>query len=118
MNVSYHTVTWDTDTLPMKYRDTCTLSSAEALVEVYMSVNEAQTLRDEYSRDTKIPDAEYKQLSASLDDVIKARENLHEEEQHQLKILPHKYEHLFDESLGEFSMGQMKIILQHMDPGT
>jgi hypothetical protein len=49
-----------------------------------MIANEAQTLRDEYSRATKIQDAEYK--IASLDDVIKTCENLHVEEQHQLKI--------------------------------
>jgi hypothetical protein len=34
-----------------------------------MSANEPQTLRDEYSRATKILDAEYK--PESLDDVIK-----------------------------------------------
>jgi hypothetical protein len=69
-----------------------------------MSANEPQTLRDEYSRATKILDAEYKQISASLDDVIKTCENLHVEEQHQLKILLQKYEHLFDGTLGEFNM--------------
>jgi hypothetical protein len=57
-----------------------------------MSVNEPQTLRDEYSRATKILDAEYK--PESLDDVIKTCENLHIEEQHQLKISLQKYEHL------------------------
>jgi hypothetical protein len=36
-----------------------------------MSANEAQTLRDEYSQATKILDAEYKQTSATLDDVIR-----------------------------------------------
>jgi hypothetical protein len=50
-----------------------------------MSANEPQTIRDEYSRATKILDAEYK--PESLDDVIKTCENLHLEEQHQLKIL-------------------------------
>jgi hypothetical protein len=42
-----------TDTIPMKDRGT--LSSAEALIEVYMSVNEPQALRnqDEGSRATK-----------------------------------------------------------------
>jgi hypothetical protein len=50
-----------------------------------MSANEPQTLRDEYSQATKILDAEYKQTPASLDDVIKTCENLHVEEQHQLK---------------------------------
>jgi hypothetical protein len=57
-----------------------------------MIANEPQTLRDqdEYSRATKILDAEYK--PASLDDVIKTCENLHVEEQHQLKILLQKYD--------------------------
>jgi hypothetical protein len=44
-----------------------------------MSVNEPQTLRDEYSQATKILDADYK--PASLDDVIKICENLHVEQQ-------------------------------------
>jgi hypothetical protein len=47
MNFNDHTVTWDTDTIPMKDRGTSTLSSVEALIEVYMSANEPQTLRDE-----------------------------------------------------------------------
>jgi hypothetical protein len=93
-------------TIPMKDRDICTLSSVEALIEVYMSANQPQTLRDEYSRATKILDAEYKQTSASLYDVIKTCENLHVEEQHQLRILLQKYEHLFDGLLGEFNMEQ------------
>jgi hypothetical protein len=67
------------DAIPMKDRDTSTLSSLEAMIEVYMIANEPQTLRDEYSRATKILDAEYKQSSASLDDVIKTCENLHVE---------------------------------------
>jgi hypothetical protein len=57
-----------------------TLSSIEALIEVYMSANEPQTLRDEYSWATKSLDAEYKHILASLDDVIKTCENLHVEE--------------------------------------
>jgi hypothetical protein len=103
-------------TIPMKDRDTCTLSSIEALIEVYMIANEPQTLRDEYSRATKILDAEYK--PASLDNVIKTCENLHVEEQHQLKILLQKYEQLFDGTLGEFNIEQMSISLQLMDPNS
>jgi hypothetical protein len=69
-----------------------------------MRANEPQTLRDEYSRATKILDAEYK--PASLDDVIKTCENLHVGEQHQLKILLQNMNilHLFDGTLGEFNM--------------
>jgi hypothetical protein len=73
MNFNDHTVTWDTDTVPIKDRGT--LSSVEALIEVYMIANESQTLRDEYSRATEILDAEYK--PESLNDVIKTCENLH-----------------------------------------
>jgi hypothetical protein len=47
----------------MKDRDISTPSSVEALIEVYMSANEPQTLRDEYSQATKILDAEYKPAS-------------------------------------------------------
>jgi hypothetical protein len=82
------------------------------LIEVYISTNEPQTLRDEYSQATKIIDVEYK--PARLDDVINTCENLHVEEQHQLKILLQKYEHLFDGTLGEFNMGS--VSLQMMDP--
>jgi hypothetical protein len=83
------------------------------MIEVYISAIEPQTLRDEYSKATKILDAEYK--PESLDDVIKTCENLHVEEQHQLKILLQKYEHLFDGTLGEFNMEQSSISLQLMD---
>jgi hypothetical protein len=58
MNFNDHTVTWDTDIIPMKDKDTCTLSSVEALIEVNMSANEPKILRDEYSCATKILDAE------------------------------------------------------------
>jgi hypothetical protein len=67
-----------------------------------MSINEARTLRDEYSWATRILDAEYK--PASLDDVIKTCENFHVEEHHQLKKLLQKYEHLFDGKLRELNM--------------
>jgi hypothetical protein len=79
-----------------------------------MNANEPQTLIDEYSPATKILDAEYK--PASLDDVIKTCENLHVEEQHQLKTLLQKYEHLFDGTLVEFNMETVPISLQLMDP--
>jgi hypothetical protein len=49
MNLNDHTVIWDTNTIPIKYRDISTLSSVEGLIEVYMNANEPQTLRDEYS---------------------------------------------------------------------
>jgi hypothetical protein len=88
----------------------------EALIDVYMIANEPQTLRDEYSRATEILDAEYK--PASLDDVIKTCENIHVEEQNQLKTLLQKYEHLFDGTLGEFNMDSIQSSLQLMDPNS
>jgi hypothetical protein len=63
---------------------------------------------------TKILDAEYG--ATSLDKVIKACQNLHVEEQHQLKILLQKSEHLFDGTLGEFKIDTLPISLQLMVP--
>jgi hypothetical protein len=34
MNFNDPTVTWETNTIPMKDRDSCTLSSVEALIEM------------------------------------------------------------------------------------
>jgi hypothetical protein len=50
----------------------------------------------------KILDSEYK--AESLDKIIKTCENLHVEEQRQIKILLPKYKHLFDGTLGAFNM--------------
>jgi hypothetical protein len=80
MNFNDHTVTWDTELIPVKNREGQTQSSTEVLIEVYLSANEPQTLRDEYSQASKIFDAECK--TSGLDDVIKSCENLHGEEQH------------------------------------
>jgi hypothetical protein len=71
MNFNDQKVTWDTEIITIKDRHSQTLSSAEALIEVHMSANEPQTLRDEYSRATKFLDVEHKQSSANLDNVIK-----------------------------------------------
>jgi hypothetical protein len=51
-----------------------------------------------------------------LSDVIKTCENLHVEEQHQLKTLLQKYERLFDGTLGESNMETVAISIQTMDP--
>jgi hypothetical protein len=47
MNFNDHKVTWDIVNILMKDRGTSTLSSVDALIEVYMSANEPQTLRGE-----------------------------------------------------------------------
>jgi hypothetical protein len=48
--------------------------------------------------------------------IIKTSENLHVEEQYQLKTFLQKYEHLFDGTLGKFNMDTIPISLQLMDP--
>jgi hypothetical protein len=72
----------------MKDRDTCHLSSLEALIEVYLNSNEPETLKDKYSQANKMLYSKYKQSSAILDDVIKTCENLHGEEQHEPEDIP------------------------------
>ena len=77
LNCNDKTVTWDTDTIPMKDRGT--LNSQKVITEIYLAANEPQSLVDEFSRSTKILDAEYK--PAILEEVTRACENLNEEEQ-------------------------------------
>jgi hypothetical protein len=60
LNFNDKTVTWDSDTIPMK--DRVTLNTQEALVEVYFTANEPQTLVSILSCSTKILDAEYKPI--------------------------------------------------------
>jgi hypothetical protein len=61
------------------------LSSIEALIEVYLilSTKKLQTLRHEYSWDTKILNAEYK--AARLDNIIRTCEHPHVEGKDQFK---------------------------------
>jgi hypothetical protein len=54
-------------------RDKYTFSLAVALIEVYLRVNEQQTLKYEYFQPSMILDAEY--IPATLDDVIRTCEN-------------------------------------------
>ena len=111
LNFNHKTVTWDTDTIPMKDRGT--LNSQNALSEVYLSANEPQSLVKELSRSTKILDAEYK--PAILEEVIQLCDNLKTEEQQELLKLLQKYEHLFDGTLGEFNMAPRSLQLQDQE---
>jgi hypothetical protein len=77
LNFNDHTVIWDTDTIPMK--DKGTLNTQDALLEVYLASNEPKSLVDEFSRSTKILDAEYK--PAILEEVTQMCANLKTEEQ-------------------------------------
>jgi hypothetical protein len=107
LDFNEQTVTWDTDTIPMKDRGS--LNTQKAINKIYLTANEPQSLMNEYSRSTKILDAEYK--PADLEEIIKTSENLGEEEQHQLLQVLQKYEHLFDGTLGEFSMAPISLNL-------
>ena len=95
-------------------KDRGSLNSQKAITEIYLTANEPQSLMDEFSRSTKILDAEYK--PAILEEVTKACENLNNEEQHQLLQVLQKYEHLFDGTLGEFNMAPISLNL--IDPGS
>ena len=70
------------------------MNSQKVITEIYLAANEPQSLMNEFSRSTKILDAEYKH--ATLEEVTKNCENLNEEEQRQLLQVLQKYEHLFD----------------------
>jgi uncharacterized protein YfbU (UPF0304 family) len=94
LNFNDKTVTWDTDTIPMKDRGS--LNSQKVITETYLTANDPQSLLNEFSRSTKILDAEYK--PAIFEEASKTCENLKEEEQHQLLQVLQKYEHLFDGS--------------------
>ena len=69
-------------------------------------------MEDEYTRSTKILDAEYK--SAVLQEVkIDTCINLNHKEKLQLLQLLQKYEHLFDGTLGEFNMKPISLQLMN-----
>jgi hypothetical protein len=70
LNFNDKTVTWDTDTIPIKERGS--LNSQKVITEINLTANEPQSLLNEFSRSTKILDAEYK--PAILEEVIKTCE--------------------------------------------
>jgi hypothetical protein len=110
LNFNDHTVTWDTDTIPIKDRGT--LNTQDGFLEVYLASNEPQSHVNKFSRSTKILDAKYK--PDILEDAAQTCENLYSEEQHQMVKLLQKYEHLFDGTLREFNMEPIGISL--IDP--
>jgi hypothetical protein len=107
LNFNSHSVTWDTDSIPMK--DSGTLNTQEVILEVYLASNESKSLVDEFSRSTKILDSEYK--PAVLEEVTQICSNLNTEEQHKLLELLQKYEHLFDGEYGGFNKDTFSLYL-------
>jgi hypothetical protein len=87
LNFNDQTITWDTDSIPMKDRGT--LNNQDAILQVYLASNELQSLVDKFLRSTKILDAEYK--PAVLEEVTQWCTNLNKEEQHKLLELLQKY---------------------------
>jgi hypothetical protein len=107
LNFNDKTITWDTDTIPMKDRDSLNLQ--KAITEIYLNANKPQSLLDEFSCSTKILNAEFK--PAILEEVTKTCKNLNEEKQHQLLQVLQKYELLYDGTLGEFNMAPISLNL-------
>jgi hypothetical protein len=56
LNFIDKTVSWDTATIPMK--DRCSLNSQKSIMEINLTANEPQNLINDFSRSTKILDAE------------------------------------------------------------
>jgi hypothetical protein len=56
LNFNDKTVTWDTDTIPIKDRGS--LNSQKVITEIYLTANEPQSLLNEFSCSTKILDTE------------------------------------------------------------
>jgi hypothetical protein len=77
--------------------------NCETIINLLKSI-EPQTLRDEFSWATKILDAYYTQISASLYGFIMTCQSLHMKKQRQLKIFFQRYENLFDGTLRDFNM--------------
>jgi hypothetical protein len=84
LHLSDKTVTWETDTIPMK--DKGTLNSQDALAEVYLSANKPENILDEFLRSTKILDAEDK--PAILEEAAQMCENLSQETTSITLIIP------------------------------
>jgi hypothetical protein len=86
LNFNDHSVSWDTDTIPMKrlFR--------VSLVDVHLASSEPQSLVNEFSSSTTFLDAENK--PAILDKVTQMCGNINSEEQHHTLKLVEKYEHL------------------------
>jgi hypothetical protein len=76
-------------------KDSGTLNTQDAILEVYLASNEPKSLVDEFLLSTKILDAEYNNKPAILEEVTQMCTNLNTEEQRKLLELLQKYEHLF-----------------------
>jgi hypothetical protein len=94
------TMTWDESTIKMKeYEDLSDINSP--INEFYWHEYESQALNDASSRLKKIIDVKYE--PADLDKIAPNCDYLTDDEQMQLLSLLHKYQHLFNGSLGTWN---------------
>jgi hypothetical protein len=96
------TMMWDDSTVNMKDPDTL-LDLLDPVNDFYWNedLNLMEALQEASAHLKKILDAKYE--AADLDKVVRACEYLDSNEQQQLLALLHKYEHLFDGTLGTWN---------------
>ena len=111
LNFKDQTMTWDDSTLNMK--------DPKSLLDLLDPVNDFFWSNDHYKTEVlqeasahlqKILDAKY--APADLNTVIQACRHLMEDEKSQLHALLHKYEHLFDGTLGTWNNKPYNIELK------
>jgi hypothetical protein len=96
------TMTWDESTIKMKeYEDLSDINSPINELYWHEESYESQALNDASSRLKKILDTKYE--PADLDKIAHNCDYLTDDEQMQLLSLLHKYQHLFNGSLGTWN---------------
>jgi hypothetical protein len=104
-------MTWDESTIKMKeYKDLLDINSPINEFYWHEEIYESQALIDASSRLKKILDAKYE--PADLDKIAPNCDYLTDNEQMQLLSLLHKYQHLFDGSLGTWNAKPYNIELK------
>jgi hypothetical protein len=105
------TMTWDESTIKMKeYEDLFDINSPINEFHWHEEIYESQALIDASSRLKKILDAKYE--PADLDKIARNCDYLTDDEQMHLLSLLHKYQHLFDGSLGTWNAKPYNIELK------
>jgi hypothetical protein len=94
-------MTWDESTIKMKEYDLSDINTPINEFYWHEESYESQALNDASSHLKKILDVKYE--PADLDKIARNCDYLTDDEQTQLLSLPHKYQHLFDGSLGTWN---------------
>ena len=98
------TIAWGENSTPMKNSDT------KATEPTCFAIEDSVRVQDSLSRIKKILDAKYE--PANLNEVVEECSHLESNERHQLYELLHKYEDLFDRTLGKWKCEDYKIDLK------